>query len=114
MVIFISQPMRDLSDEKIMSVREGIKKRFTNQHQDVPTVFISSFLADDENPKAPVDSNPRIWCLGRSISMLSFCDAIIFADGWRKAKGCRIEWEVAKEYGLKVYLEKENGKIVEY
>ena len=29
-------------------------------------------------------------------------DALYMCDGWREARGCKIEYEVAKEYGIKI------------
>ena len=29
-------------------------------------------------------------------------DALYMCDGWREARGCRIEYQVAKEYGIKI------------
>jgi len=34
-------------------------------------------------------------------------DAVIFAPGWRDARGCRVEHVVASEYDLKIIHGKE-------
>ena len=39
---------------------------------------------------------------------MSDCEAVYFCDGWKHARGCRIEHMLAEEYGLNIiYQEKE-------
>lgn len=40
--------------------------------------------------------------LGKLIELLSTTDAVYFADGWNNARGCRIEHQVAADYGIKI------------
>lgn len=40
-----------------------------------------------------------------SIENMSLCHAAYFCKGWESARGCRIEHEVAKAYGLKILYE---------
>lgn len=54
-----------------------------------------------DNSKAVTDGG-RLSYLGLAIQKLDECDAIIFDDDWMEHKGCRIEHEVAKLYGLKI------------
>lgn len=54
-----------------------------------------------DNSKAETDGG-RLSYLGLAIQKLDECDAIIFDDDWMEHKGCRIEHEVAKLYGLKI------------
>ena len=44
----------------------------------------------------------RLAHLGLAIQKMDKCDAIIFDDDWKEHKGCIIEMEVAKQYGLKI------------
>lgn len=48
--------------------------------------------------------NP-IACLARSIDTMSECQAVYFCDGWEDYRGCRIEHEVAENYGLECIYE---------
>lgn len=101
MNIFISQPMRGLTDEEILKVRSNIKSAFREQYPDKAVNFYFTNL----NTTPPFDANGSLYCLSKSIELLSKCDAIIFATGWRLARGCCIEWECALRYGLDVYIE---------
>lgn len=91
--VFISQPMRGRTNEEILAEREAIieyaKKRYGDNLE-----IIDSFFED-----APVDAKP-LWYLGKSLQLLSTADIAIFAMGWDKARGCRIENRCAIEYGI--------------
>ena len=42
--------------------------------------------------------NP-LYFLSKSIEAMSNVDAVVFMPGWQGARGCRIEHQVAAEYG---------------
>ena len=88
--IFISQPMKGRTDEEIIQERTKIMAKWTNKSVE----FIDSFFR--EPGKNSTDS------LGKSISLISDADLVVFAPGWKNARGCRIEHEVAKEYGIQI------------
>ena len=89
MKIFISQPMRGKSSERIKWEREKLVKELQEQgHHVLDTVF-EDF---DEN------ASPIAY-LAKSIEFLDKADAVVFMKGWQEARGCRIEYEVAKNYG---------------
>ena len=88
--IFISQPMKDRTAEEIMQERDDIMAKWTNKS----VVFIDSYFC--EPGKNSTDS------LGKSISLMSDADLVVFAPGWENARGCRIEHEVAKEYEIPI------------
>lgn len=58
-------------------------------------------MIDSFFQNAPADAKP-LWFLGKSIELLSGADIAYFADGWKDARGCRIEHECAKEYGIQI------------
>ena len=43
--------------------------------------------------------------LAKSLENMSLCHAAYFCKGWEQARGCRIEHEAAKAYGLKIIYE---------
>lgn len=92
--IFISQPMKDRTDEKIISERERIIELCKKKYGDIE--IIDSFF---EN--APHDARP-LWFLAKSLELLSTADIAFFADGWKNYRGCKIEHECAKEYGIEI------------
>ena len=91
--LFISQPMRDKTDEEILQERKNainVAKDMLNDDVEV----IESFF---EN--VPADTKP-LWYLGESLKLLSTADVVYFAPGWETARGCKIEHTCAAEYGI--------------
>ena len=99
--LFISEPMRGLTDEEILKAREEIKTR-AEQAIGEQVELIDSFVED--YPKEINKSIP-VWYLGKSIQFLSQADIAYFGGDWRNARGCKIEYEVANAYGIKTITE---------
>ena len=96
MKIMISQPMKGKTNEQIREKRAKLVKRLEEEgHEVVDTVF--------EN--APADEDVAIYMLSQSIRYIGKVDAVIFMPGWEKARGCKIEHNVAVEYGKQVFYE---------
>ena len=55
--------------------------------------------------KARGVENVPLCFLAKSLENMSQCHAAYFCKGWRNARGCRIEHEVALAYGLTVIYE---------
>ena len=91
--IFISQPMRGRTNQEINDERKAIIERCRNRYGDIEAI---GWVHDMVSPSA-------IWCLGRSIQILSNADVAVFAEGWESARGCRIEHQVCEEYGIETY-----------
>lgn len=97
MKVMISQPMKNRTEEDIREERKYIIEKFNNMHIEViDTIFTE---------EAPEDNNAGIYYLGKSIQEMSKVDALFMCDGWREARGCRIEYQVAREYGIKILYE---------
>ena len=96
MKIFISQPMKDKTDEEILRERQvaidSVKEKFPGEEIEI----IDSFFRD-----APHDARP-LWFLGKSLELLSTADVAYFCKGWENARGCKIENTCAIEYGITV------------
>ena len=99
--LFISQPMRGLTDEEILKARDEIKNRVEKIIGE-PIELINSFFED--YPGEIIKSIP-VWYLGKSIQLLSQADFVYFAGDWRNARGCKIECEIANAYGIKFLKE---------
>ena len=96
--LFISQPMRDKTNEEILATREkAIKSAKRHLGEDVEV--IDSFFQD-----APHDAKP-LWFLGKSLELLSTADVVYFAKDWDKYRGCKIENMAAVEYGIDLIIE---------
>ena len=97
--IFISQPMKDKTDEQILKEREravsAVKEKFNGEDVEVIDSFFQS---------APHDAKP-LWFLGKSLERLSTADVAYFIGEWKNYRGCKIENTCAKEYGIETIEE---------
>lgn len=101
--IFISIPMHNVPDSEMLTNLEKAR-------EEAKKVFAKRFLCDEDdiscidNFHCPLPDiaikNPRVYLLGRAISMISNCDGVYFADGWYTAKGCKMERAINKTYGI--------------
>lgn len=93
--VFLSQPMRDKTDEQIINERQHaintIKKKYGND-----IVVLDSFIKED----APTGTKIPVWFLGKSLEVLSQANLAYFIGDWKKYRGCKIENIVAHEYGI--------------
>ena len=97
MRIMISQPMRDKTEQQIRDERKEIVEGLEVAGNEViDTIFT------EEPPK---DVDARIYYLAKSIEAIGKVDAVFFMRGWEKARGCKIEHQVATEYGKKLFYE---------
>ena len=98
--VFISQPMRNRTEAEILKERESIMEYVRKLYQLSPNVEckeIKSYFP------ASIDSkNEPLKMLGMSIEMLAEADIAVFAEGWVCARGCKIEYECASQYGIRV------------
>ena len=99
--IFISQPMRGLTDEEILKAREEIRKNAEKVIKE-PIELIDSFI---EDYPGEINKHIPVFYLGKSIQFLSQADVAYFGGDWRNARGCKIEHEVAKQYGIEIIEE---------
>lgn len=91
MKIMISQPMRGKTTEQIRNEREKLVKELeTKGHEVIDTIF---------EKEAPKDCDAAIFYLSKSIEAIGRVDAVVFMEGWENARGCRIEYDVATNYG---------------
>lgn len=88
--VMISQPMRGKTNEQIKAERESLVKELEKEgHEVVNTVF----------DLAPKGKDEAIYYLSKSIEFISEVDGLVFMPGWQQARGCRIEYQVAMDYG---------------
>ena len=96
--IFISQPMKDRTNQEIEQERKEIIEKAEKHFGEIEV--IDSFFKD-----APYDAKP-LWFLGKSLELLSDANVIVLGKGWEHTRGCRIEHECAIQYGIKIaYIE---------
>ena len=91
--VFISQPMKDKTNEQILAEREKAISSIKAKYGDDIEV-IDSFFKD-----VPHDAKP-LWFLAKSIELLATADVAYFCKDWDKYRGCKIENTCAIEYGI--------------
>lgn len=102
----ISQPMAGKIDEEIVEAREKAVKCLEKRgYEVVNTFFTDEWYSKEKMEERGVVQIPLCF-LAKSLENMSLCHAAYFAKGWRNARGCRIEHEVAKAYGLEIIYEK--------
>ena len=94
--LFIICTMNGRIDEQILNTRKDINEKLKNVlKQDFEV--IDSFFTDFNPNVTQID--PAMYYLGLSISKMAAADIVVFAEGWDKARGCKLEYNVARAYG---------------
>lgn len=96
--LFISCPMKDRTEAQIrgtMMQMHNIAEAVFGEELDVIQTYI---------PDPPSGTNQALWCLAECIKMLSEADYFIGVYDEEKAyRGCAIENQAAKAYGIPSY-----------
>ena len=101
----LSQPMAGITDNEIESTREkAIKVLKEKGYELVNTLFTDEWYNKEQMKSRGVVQIP-VCFLAKSIESMSLCHVAYFCKGWENARGCRIEHEVARAYGLEIIYE---------
>lgn len=101
----LSQPMANKTEQEIVETRErAIKALEEKGFQIVNTLFTDEWHSREQMEKRGVVQIPLCF-LAKSLKNMSLCHAAYFCKGWENARGCKIEHEAAKEYGLEIIYE---------
>lgn len=101
----LSQPMAGKTEREIIETRERAMKALQEAgYEIVNTLFTDEWYSKESMEKRGVVQIPLCF-LAKSLENMSICHAAYFCKGWENARGCRIEHEAAKTYGLKIIYE---------
>lgn len=101
----LSQPMAGKTDDEIKETREKAIKTLENKgYEIVNTLFTDEWYNKEKMAERGVVQIPLCF-LAKSLENMSLCHAAYFCKGWENARGCRIEHEAAKAYGLDIIYE---------
>lgn len=101
----LSQPMAGKSEEEIIATREkAIKVLKEKGFEIVNTLFNDEWYSKEKMVERGVVQIPLCF-LAKSLESMSLCHAAYFCKGWENARGCKIEHEAAKAYGLEIIYE---------
>nr|DAK04634.1 MAG TPA: protein of unknown function (DUF4406) [Caudoviricetes sp.] len=105
MKAMISQPMAGKTDDEIKIARDSAIKILSDKgYEVVNSLFTDGWYSQERMKERGVVQVPLCF-LAKSLEKMSLCHAVYFCKGWEKSRGCKIEHEAAKEYGLKVIYE---------
>ena len=97
--------MAGKTQEEIVATREKAIAALKEQgYEIVNTLFTDEWHSHKSMDERGVVQIPLCF-LAKSLENMSLCHAAYFCHGWEKARGCRIEHEVACAYGLDVIYE---------
>ena len=103
----ISQPMNGLTDEQITETRNRFLQFAKNEKfQVVNTFFTNQLYIQSDMELLGVINHPLCY-LSKALEKMSHCHIVYFAKGWENARGCKIEHEVALQYGLDIIYEEQ-------
>lgn len=103
--VMISQPMAGKPQQEIIETRDRAFRYLQESGYTVIDTLFSddwkrkNYLADSYVVSAPLQF------LAKSLESMSLCNTVYFCKGWDKTRGCRIEHEAAKAYGLEILYE---------
>lgn len=101
----ISQPMAGKTDTEIVEARNRAIARLEQMgYEVVNTRFTDEWYSTKAMEERGVENIPLCF-LAKSLENMSLCHTAYFCKGWAGARGCGIEHEAAKLYGLKIIYE---------
>ena len=103
----LSQPMGGKTNAEIVSARDrAIRVLREKGYEVVNTLFTDEWYSKEKMEERGVVQIPLCF-LAKSIENMSLCHAAYFCKGWEQPRGCTIEHEAAKAYGLDIIYEEE-------
>lgn len=107
MKAMLSQPMAGKTEEEIKETREkAIKVLQDKGYEVINTLFSDEWYSSKSMESRGVVQIPLCF-LAKALENMSLCHAAYFCKGWENARGCRIEHEAAKAYGLDIIYEED-------
>ena len=105
MKAMLSQPMAGKTEQEIIETRERAIAALKEQgYEIVNTLFTDEWYSKEAMESRGVVQIPLCF-LAKSLENMSLCHTAYFCRGWENARGCRIEHEAAKAYGLTIIYE---------
>ena len=105
MKAMLSQPMAGKTEQEIIETRERAISSLTEKGYEIVNTLFTDEWYSKEAMEARGVANIPLCFLAKSLENMSLCHAAYFCKGWEQARGCRIEHEAAKAYGLTIIYE---------
>ena len=101
----LSQPMGGKTNDEIVATRERAIECLTNAGYEIVNTLFTDEWNNSENMQARGVVQIPLCFLAKSLENMSLCHVAYFCRGWENARGCRIEHDAAKAYGLEIIYE---------
>ena len=101
----LSQPMAGKTDDEIVSTRDKAVAALREREFEIVNTLFTDEWYSKENMEARGVVQIPLCFLAKSLENMANCHAAYFCKGWGNARGCRIEHEAAKNYGLEIIYE---------
>jgi hypothetical protein len=95
---FISQPMKDKTEDQIRHERKAAILYLDGKGYEVVDSVFTDFPTF-------LKGNAPLKHLAKAIDLIADVDLVYFMNGWDNARGCRIEHSVCLDYGIAVMYE---------
>lgn len=105
MKAMLSQPMAGKTEKEIIATRErAIAVLKERGYEIINTLFTDEWYSQEAMMERGVENIPLCF-LAKSLENMSLCHAAYFCKGWENARGCKLEHEAAKAYGMTIIYE---------
>ena len=104
--IMISQPMNGFKEEQIVDARNKFLLYAEKEKLEVVNTYFQDewYYSKESMTDRGVVQIPLCF-LAKSIENMALCDKVYFSTMWENARGCKIEHEIALQYGLEIIYE---------
>lgn len=110
MMVLISQPMAGKTQQEIVETRERAICTLRASGYEIIDSLLPGRLQNGFMKRSSKVLNVPLYYLAESLELMSCCDTVYFCEGWEQARGCCVEHEAAREYGLKIIYEVTEGE----
>lgn len=97
MRIFVSQPMTGREEKEVIDERNKVIDYMTSKY--IEDIDLVENYYKDGGPTRDYKYQ-SLWFLGDSIMLMGKADIVVFVPGYENAKGCKVEMEICKLYGI--------------
>jgi hypothetical protein len=91
--------MKDLPEEEIKRVRQKAEELIIEENPDYAIEFIDSYF-EEFSEEETVNVNIPLLYLAKSLEKLASADIAVFVNDYYDSRGCKLEYDVAKAYGI--------------
>lgn len=104
----ICQPMSGLTNEQVIQERWLAVKYLKGQGYEVTDTLFEEWRKTRDLIERSGAKNFFMYLFAKGIEVMASCDVVYFVKGWEESRGCKLEYQVAKAYGMEIIIEGED------